>query len=475
MKAAISTVFTASLLVLVFSASAFSLPTVVIQTQPISLEVDSTADLNAVYLDSDSVVIDTSFTWTVIPDSLGCIDTLRVFKALAPGEGWIVASVDNLSDSVVVSITRPDSEDYFEQPCLRIAPDDTILTVGDQVQFTAWKCDTSGVCVEVPATWTLEGTAIGTITPEGLLDVTSTGYALVVATSEIGSGSSLIIAENSTDPSDDNTIEITRDSQNKKGFKHVKTLTEGEAWTISGLPHPLNVLNGGRIYFPHGCIHEDIRLRISLPGILDEDESDSLRYRHGIVNGLDIQVFVEDTLSEPYVFDDPLFVGLIFKRGLLNQMGIDPTTLSLSYAEVVEDTLTFDLSGIANTLVDSSRNRVFSNVAHFTTLVIRGEQGVVTSVGEKTAQPRSFTLSAAYPNPFNPTTSVSVTLPQSADLQVRVMDILGREVAVLHQGVMPPGSHRLHFDGSSSASGIYFIVARTASGRQLVRKVVLLK
>ncbi len=473
MKKAIAVSVAALTLTLGLCSASFSLPAVVIQTPPLALEVDSTADLNAVYLDSDSVVVDTSLVWEVIPDSLGAIDSILVFEALKPGVGIITASLGDLSDTVAVTITQPDSEDYFEQPSIIVSPGDTILTVGDRIKFTAWKCDTLHGCTEAAATWSLEGAPIGTFTEGDTLEVTTTGYALVVANTEFGSGSSLVVAE-SSDTTGDNTIHITRDAKGKKKVKDVKTLQEGEAWTISGLPHPLNVLNGGRLYFPKGCLHEDIRLHISIPGFI-KDESDSVRGSHGIVNGLDLQVFVNDTLSEPYVFDSPLFVGLVFKRGLLNKLGIDPTTLSLAFAEVEGDTIIFDLSGISNTMVDSSRNRVFSNVAHFSTLVIRGEKSPMTSARIPRTLPKTFSLGPAYPNPFNPTTSVTVTLPRAAGLRVKVVDILGRQVAVLHEGRIAPGAHRLIFDGNGDASGIYFIVARTSGGEVQVRKVVLLK
>ena len=77
--------------------------------------------------------------------------------------------------------------------------------------------------------------------------------------------------------------------------------------------------------------------------------------------------------------------------------------------------------------------------------------------------PESFTLEAAYPNPFNPSTFVTVSVPAAQDIDVRAYDGLGREVAVLHSGLLPAGSHVLQFEGSHLTSGTYLIRAVSES------------
>ncbi len=77
--------------------------------------------------------------------------------------------------------------------------------------------------------------------------------------------------------------------------------------------------------------------------------------------------------------------------------------------------------------------------------------------------PESFALEAAYPNPFNPSTFVTVSVPVAQDIDVRAYDGLGREVAVLHSGPLPTGSHVLQFGGSHLTSGTYLIRAVSES------------
>jgi hypothetical protein len=81
---------------------------------------------------------------------------------------------------------------------------------------------------------------------------------------------------------------------------------------------------------------------------------------------------------------------------------------------------------------------------------------------------------SAFPNPFNPSTTISFSLPREARARIAVFDILGREVTVLADNVFTAGEHRLMFDGSSLPSGLYF--ARLESGSmQATHKLLLLK
>lgn len=75
---------------------------------------------------------------------------------------------------------------------------------------------------------------------------------------------------------------------------------------------------------------------------------------------------------------------------------------------------------------------------------------------EDATQPVAFALHGNYPNPFNPQTTIRFTLPQSADVRLRVFDALGREVATLVEGRIQPGTHAVSFDANDHASGFYF-------------------
>lgn len=96
-----------------------------------------------------------------------------------------------------------------------------------------------------------------------------------------------------------------------------------------------------------------------------------------------------------------------------------------------------------------------------------------TSTGTDEA-PFEFALEPNYPNPFNPTTQIRFTLDAGGQTTLKVYDILGREVAVLVDGVLPAGRHQILFDASRLTSGVY--VYRLQSGdRVRTGKTTLLK
>lgn len=69
--------------------------------------------------------------------------------------------------------------------------------------------------------------------------------------------------------------------------------------------------------------------------------------------------------------------------------------------------------------------------------------------------PPDFTLNAAYPNPFNPSTSIDFTLEQTDNVKLTIHNINGQQVAVLQDGLMERGDHTVDFTASGLASGVY--------------------
>jgi hypothetical protein len=88
--------------------------------------------------------------------------------------------------------------------------------------------------------------------------------------------------------------------------------------------------------------------------------------------------------------------------------------------------------------------------------------------------PNGFQLYPNYPNPFNPGTVISYELTTHCDVHLIVLDARGREIAMLDQGRKTAGTHRLAFDGTRLAAGVYF--CRLLAGSSVsVQKMILLK
>ena len=79
-----------------------------------------------------------------------------------------------------------------------------------------------------------------------------------------------------------------------------------------------------------------------------------------------------------------------------------------------------------------------------------------------------------YPNPFNPETSITFTLPAESGVRLVILDISGRQVAVLANGRYSKGEHTFTWDGSKSASGIYYYTL-SARDELVVGKMMLMK
>ena len=88
--------------------------------------------------------------------------------------------------------------------------------------------------------------------------------------------------------------------------------------------------------------------------------------------------------------------------------------------------------------------------------------------------PREYSLSQNHPNPFNPETVIEYALPIRSEVNLTIYNLRGQEVALLINGNMPAGNHRVSWDASNFASGIYFYRLQAGDFME-TRKMVLLK
>ena len=116
-------------------------------------------------------------------------------------------------------------------------------------------------------------------------------------------------------------------------------------------------------------------------------------------------------------------------------------------------------------------------------ILVAGLWGAISQmfldVGDEVVLPLEYSISNAYPNPFNPVTNIDITVPESGLMQFAIYDILGRQVFEHKQTFANPGHYRFTWSGknnygSSLSSGVYLLTVRFAEN-YYKQKITLLK
>ena len=101
--------------------------------------------------------------------------------------------------------------------------------------------------------------------------------------------------------------------------------------------------------------------------------------------------------------------------------------------------------------------------------------GVLSSAHESINYPSTFSINRIFPNPFNPITKISFSVPfNSENLSLRIFDILGSMQAELANGTFEAGNYTVNWKASNKSSGIYFIELKAKQFRD-IKKVTLIK
>lgn len=88
--------------------------------------------------------------------------------------------------------------------------------------------------------------------------------------------------------------------------------------------------------------------------------------------------------------------------------------------------------------------------------------------------PHKVTLHPAYPNPFNPSTTVRFDLPNSQDVDLAMYDVLGRRLSTIRSGTLPAGQHSVLLDAGTYATGVYIVRLSTPTSI-LTQSITLIK
>lgn len=174
------------------------------------------------------------------------------------------------------------------------------------------------------------------------------------------------------------------------------------------------------------------------------------------------------------------FTHHVVHRAMYPDANGSTITIAQGQTVVINKSITLNSSWIPNdckviVFVQDISTKKVQNVEEI------GLDHVVAGVGEgnTNAVPTTFALAQNFPNPFNPTTTVSYAVPSQSFVSLKVFNTLGEEVRTLVSGVREVGNHTATWDGLNSAgkevpSGTY-LLQMTAGQFRETKKMLLLK
>ena len=139
-------------------------------------------------------------------------------------------------------------------------------------------------------------------------------------------------------------------------------------------------------------------------------------------------------------------------------------TLTLSWDNTLEEAKV-----TAMTVGDISKNYYVDNIS-----IIKDSVYTAISKDFNTLKAQKFELFANYPNPFNPVTNISFSLPHKSRVKLVVYSLLGEKVADLTDNFYEAGRHNILFNGEKLASGVYIYHIQAGNFSQS-RKMILMK
>jgi hypothetical protein len=220
-------------------------------------------------------------------------------------------------------------------------------------------------------------------------------------------------------------------------------------------------LGGFYVDIPAGSVTETITVNIALPSDIPQD-----------IAALQAIEFTVDGVEGPFAFLHPVTISIPYPASVE-----DEELLSLGYWDADAGTWTeIDLPG--SIVVDTDANLVSGQVIHFSTYGVVVEEPLPTGVAAD-AVPSGFEILPAYPNPFNPSTTIPYTLAEQGRVTVGIYNVLGQHVATLVDGVMPAGSFSAVWNSTTDSgervtSGVYIVRLETA-GHTSAGKLLLMK
>ena len=255
----------------------------------------------------------------------------------------------------------------------------------------------------------------------------------------------------------------------------VKYVVE-EATVESTIADAYAAIVGSTFLIPNGALNNDIKLDIVLEGLNADGRFKSvdgetlfLRLRVDVYSPAD----ATSPLETDFWFNDGYPMEFSVPRhedfnSFVTEIGLD--TNSLAFAYVLDGTALSSLDIETIVTADS----ISFKAAHLSSFG-GGDATLVGVEDENTSMaPTAYSLKQNFPNPFNPTTNISFSLPETGNVTIKVYNTLGAEIKTLLSESMAAGNHVVAFDATNLPSGIYFY-SMNSNGFSMTKKMLLLK
>ncbi len=239
---------------------------------------------------------------------------------------------------------------------------------------------------DVAVSWSVSDPSLGEIDENGLFTALAAGKVKVIAETEDLKGQTNVTISDTGDETPGNgtsgtvnEIAFYRQLRNGNVTKHGSPVNENGTKTLSGLPNPLNILNGTKIYIPEDALNENISITVKLPAFTKTNSDDEAEFDGSIINAITFEVTVDGEVVSPYYFDEPLEVSIPFKTGKMEKLGLSAEDLSMYFANDLGD-ISVD-AGISGIAVNERNGELTGRVAHFSTIIIAPKEGVADNSG----------------------------------------------------------------------------------------------
>ncbi len=195
----------------------------------------------------------------------------------------------------------------------------------------------------------------------------------------------------------------------------------------------------------------------------------------GTISKTDLVVHMVAVENVSYVGNNGVSPQDFVMRKMITPLNGDPFTMDAGFSKQVTH------SAQLTNITDMNNVGVVVFVQSVSTREVYQSEYIsastLTSVQKNSSSvPASFSLEQNFPNPFNPSTTISFSIPSDGFVSLKVFDMLGNEINGLINTHLESGSYSRRFSAADAniSSGLYFYRLEHG-GQTLVRKMVLLK